>query len=233
MSDTPPRSPLDLLERFGTDEAHLGAGTRLVEIHTMGGLLSLLWQGDPTAESVVVCCAGANGGFLGPMGGFFVALGRRLADLGIATVAVDYRRPDKPDRCLLDVAATADLAMRQGARRFVFVGHSFGGSVAIQAGIALAGFAAGVVTLATQSGGCEGAAALSPTPLLLVHGGADQMLPPESSAMVRSLAGYGELRFLDGADHGLGSHRDELLELLGSWIPDRFADQAAGDDPVA
>ena len=225
MTDDPPgRTPLDLLGRLGVNEAKLSPTLRLVETYTGGGMLKLLWHGDPAAEEVVLLGGGGMGGFLGPAHGLYLHLGAELARHGIAAIGIDYRRPGNLDKCLLDVAATADWAMRSGARRFVCVGHSFGGAVAVQAGTTLRGFCAGVVTLATQSAGCEVADLLGDVPLLLVHGDRDEVLSPNDSAMVRSLAGHGELRLYPGAGHQLDEVHLELRKLLLDWIPARFAD---------
>jgi pimeloyl-ACP methyl ester carboxylesterase len=222
--DAPAKTPLDLLGRLATDEARLAPGLRLVETYTMRGMLKLLWHGDPAAEEVVLLGGGGMGGFLGPAHGLYLHLGSELARLGVGTVCVDYRRPSDPDSSLLDVAATADWAMRSGARRFVCVGHSFGGAVAVQAGATLRGFCAGVVTLATQSAGCEMAGLLEGVPLLLVHGERDEVLAPTDSAMVRSLAGHGDLRLYPGAGHQLNEVHREVRSLLLDWIPARFAE---------
>jgi pimeloyl-ACP methyl ester carboxylesterase len=228
--DAPARTPLDLLGRLSVDEAQLAPGMRLVESYTMRGMLKLLWHGDPTAEEVVLLGGGGMGGFLGPAHGLYLHLGRELARHGTGVVAVDYRRPSDLDLSLLDVAATADWAMRQGARRFVCVGHSFGGAVAVQAGTTLRGFCAGVATLATQSAGCEVAGQLGDTPLLLVHGERDEILSPQDSMMVRSLAGHGEVQLYPTAGHQLNEVHTEVRKLLLDWIPARFADFRRAQD---
>jgi pimeloyl-ACP methyl ester carboxylesterase len=137
---------------------------------------------------------------------------------------VGYRRPNDLERCTHDLVAVADLAGRGGARRFVTMGHSFGGAIAVRAGIMLHEHCAGVVTLATQSAGCEVAAALADTPLLLFHGDRDELLPPFASEMVHSIAGgHGELVLLPGAGHLLSEAHDVLRERLLEWIPARLA----------
>jgi pimeloyl-ACP methyl ester carboxylesterase len=113
--------------------------------------------------------------------------------------------------------------VRTGARRIVTMGHSFGGAVAVQLGIVLGEHCAGVVTLSTQSAGCEDGAALGDTPLLLLHGDRDEILPPDTSAVVRALVGHGELVILPGAGHLLTEAHDELREILGEWIPTHLA----------
>jgi fermentation-respiration switch protein FrsA (DUF1100 family) len=204
-----------------------GAGTeRLehVEVFTMGGLLTLLRHGDPTSPAVALLCGGAMGGLLGPAGGLYHDLGRTFASLGIATVRVGYRQPGELGSCLLDLMAAADLSARTGAERFVVVGHSFGGAVAVNAGIALGDHCRGVVTLSTQSAGCERAERLT-APLLLLHGDHDEILPAFVSEAVQQLASQApsELVVLPGTGHLLTEAHGELRARLGEWIPARLS----------
>ena len=186
-------------------------------------LLTLLWHGDTEAESVLVTCGGGMGSLLGPAGSLYARLGDDLwAEHGIATVRVGYRRPNHFMPCVHDVASACDIASRSGGRRFVTMGHSFGGAVAIQAGIVLADHCHGVVTLATQSAGCEDAARLR-APLLLFHGDLDSILPADTSFVVQALTGHGEVVILDGEDHLLRGAADALHARLMTWIPDRLA----------
>jgi predicted esterase len=222
MSTDAPRSPLDLLQALALQERELAPDVRHLEIYTMRGLLTLLWHGPRDAEDVVLTCGGGMGGMLGPADGLYQDLATTFADDGIGTVRVGYRTPNDLSRCVHDVAAAADLAGRAGARRFVVVGHSFGGAVAIQAGVVLGEHCRGVVTLSTQSAGCEDAAALQ-APLLLFHGTEDEILPAETSAVVQMLAGRGEVVLLPGDGHLLSKSADELRDRLFAWISERFA----------
>ncbi len=227
MAEGSVRSPLELLDVMGIVEAEASPGLRHLEVYCPDGLLTLLWHGPREAADVVITLGGAIGGLLGPARALYLRLGENLTDEGIAVMRVHYRRPGIIERCLLDAAAAADLAAREEGRRFIFMGHSFGGAVAVQAGIALGEHTAGVVGLATQSAGCENAAALGATPLLLMHGGQDQILPVQASEAVRALAGGGELVVYPDADHGLASVADEIAATLAEWIPARFAEHAA------
>ncbi len=217
-----PRSPLDALGALASQEVEVTEALRHLEVYTMAGLLTLLWHGDPAAARVVVMCGGAMGGLLGPAGGLYHDLGTRFAADGIGTIRVGYRQPNDLRACVHDLLAAAELAARHGGERFVTVGHSFGGAVAIRAAIALGDDAAGVVTLSTQSAGCEDAGRLGATPLLLLHGERDELLPPETSHMVQALAGTGEVVILPGTGHLLSEAGDDLRDRLGSWIPARF-----------
>lgn len=218
------RSPLELLGVLGIQDVEIGPDLHHLEIYTLRGLITVLWHGPDDIHDAVVACGGAMGGLLGPANGLYHHLGTALVERSIGTLRVGYRRPNDLDACVHDLAAVADLAWHHGARRFVTMGHSFGGAVAIQAGIVLGAHAVGVVTLSTQSAGCEDASQLGEVPLLLLHGEHDEMLPPETSFIVRELAGHGELVILPGAGHGLVEAGDELRARLLDWIPARFED---------
>jgi uncharacterized protein len=216
------RSPLEALGALAAQEVEVTDGLRHLEVYTLGGLLTLLWHGDLENEHVVLACGGAMGGLLGPAEGLYHDLGVRFAEQDIGLVRVGYRKPNDLGACVNDLMAVAELAARRGARRFVTMGHSFGGAVAIQAGIALGDDTVGVVALATQSAGCEAAKRLTGTPVLLFHGERDELLPPQASELVQMLTG-GELVVFPDAGHLLTEVGDELRERLGTWIPARFA----------
>ena len=218
------RSPLDLLEALTVQEVEIAPDLRHLEIYTLRGLLTLLWHGPVDANDVLVTCGGGMGSLLGPAEGLYHDLGVAFAARGIGTVRVGYRKPNDLPRCVHDVAAAADLAGRRGARRFVVMGHSFGGAVAIQVGAVLGTHCRGVITLSTQSAGCEVAAELGETPLLLLHGTNDEILPPETSTVVQMLAGHGEVVLLPGNGHLLSQSAVEVQERLAAWIPKQFVD---------
>ncbi len=165
-----------------------------VEMYTMRGLVTLLWHGPRDAHDVVLMCGGAMGGLLGPADGLFHDLGVTFAEPGHRHHPGRLPAPQRP-RPLRDRRGRRGRRGRAGSApdRFVVVGHSFGGAVAINTGVALGRHAAGVVALSTQSAGCESADLLDDSPLLLVHGDADELLPPMASEIVRMIAGHGEL----------------------------------------
>ncbi|HEV7733158.1 MAG TPA: alpha/beta hydrolase [Candidatus Binatia bacterium] len=224
--------PLDRLRVIAKQDVLITPGLRHIEGFTFEGLLTFLWHGDPTNERVVLMCGGALGGLLGPAEALYHELGETFAAAGIGTIRIGYRKPNDLDACVLDVAGAADLAHRNGARRFVVMGHSFGGAVAVNAGIALRPMVAGVVTLSTQSAGCEGAAGLRGRPLLLLHGDRDELLPVMASQAVQALAGSGEVVVLPGAGHLLVEAAADLRTRLGQWIPDVLSRPVTGDADV-
>jgi alpha/beta superfamily hydrolase len=217
-------SPLEDLGVLAHQQVELSASLTHHELYSLGGLLTLLWHGDETSPGVVVCLGGAMGGLLGPGGGLYHELGHELAMEGIQTVRVSYRQPNDLARCVHDAAAVAELACRQGGQSVVVLGHSFGGAVAIQLAAVLPAVVHGVVTFATQSAGCEVAGQIPPTtPLLLVHGDRDELLPTDCSFIVREIAGHGDVVVLPGAGHLLAGNGPELLDRLRVWIPEALA----------
>jgi pimeloyl-ACP methyl ester carboxylesterase len=217
--------PLDLLEALARQEVRLAPGLRHLEVYTMRGLLTVLWHGDPDAPGVVVVGGGAMGGLLGPADGFYQWLGEELGTpgSGIGVLRVGWRKPNDIDRCTLDLLAVADLAARAGAVRFVTGGHSFGGAIAVRAGMAMGTWVRGVVTFATQSAGCEEAGGLT-APLLAYHGDRDELLPIMASEVVCQLAGGpAEVVVCEGAGHLLTEAGDLLREQVPAWIRERLA----------
>ena len=219
--------PLDLLEALDVTEVEAGAGVTHVEITTAVGLLGLLCHGRPEGGRALVTCPGVFGGFLGPGRGLFQDVARTLAMLDVYTVRVDYRLPGDLASCVLDVGVAMDLASRRGAERFVLMGHSFGGAVAIQAASVIEVVTA-VVTLATQSAGVVppqfmsgmegGSRLLGDRPLLLVHGDRDELIPAEASDRVREFIGHGEVVRLRGAGHRMVEAGAELHRRLPPWV---------------
>ena len=214
-----------MLEALARQEVTVTSTLRHVEVFTMRGLLTILWHGDPDAESVVVLCGGAMGGLLGPADGFYQWLGDEVATRGsgIGVLRVSWRRPNDIDLCTLDLLAAADLAARAGAERFVTGGHSFGGAIAIRAGMAMGGWTRGVVTFATQSAGCEEAGGLA-APLLAYHGDRDEILPAISSQVVGQLVGGpADVRICQGAGHLLTEAYDQLRAEVPPWLRERLS----------
>jgi hypothetical protein len=217
--------PLDMLEALARQEVTVTPTLRHVEVFTMRGLLTILWHGDPDAESVVVVCGGAMGGLLGPADGLYQWLGDEMATRGsgIGVLRVSWRRPNDIDLCTLDLLAAADLAARAGAERFVTGGHSFGGAIAIRAGMAMGDWTRGVVTFATQSAGCEEAGGLT-APLLAYHGDRDEILPAISSQVVGQLiGGPADVRICRGAGHLLTEAHDQLRAEVPPWLRERLS----------
>jgi len=220
-----PRDPtaLEALHPIATTEVDVTSTLRHREIYTTRGLLAVLWHTPDEAAgrkpAAIVACGGAMGGLLGPGHGLYHELGERWSARGVSLLRASYREPNNLDLCAHDLACGVELARDAGAERVVVLGHSFGGAVAIRTAVVMPRSVVGVVTFATQSAGCEVAAALGDRPLLLFHGERDELLPPESSRMVQALAGGGDVVMLPGDGHLLAKSHDVLIERLDDWLP--------------
>jgi pimeloyl-ACP methyl ester carboxylesterase len=148
--------------------------------------------------------------------------GHSLAEYGVPSIRLSYRAPNDMDSCCVDAAAAVQLLIGSGVDRVVLMGHSFGGAVAIRVAVGLSEMVAGVVTFATQSAGCEIAGGLQGKPLLMFHGDSDSILPAEASEMVRTIAGYGDLRIMEGDDHLLTNSHDHMFEEVLKWLKNIF-----------
>ena len=174
-----------------------------------------------------VWVGGAGGGLDGPARGLYPAACRQLQRLGVAGLRLHYRYPNYLDECVLDTLLGVEFLNREaGVDRIALVGHSFGGAVVITAGV-LSGRVAAVVPMSTQTFGADPAPRVSPRPMLLVHGTNDQVLPDACSRRVYFMAREPkELKLYPGAGHGLDEVREDLLDLLVTWIPERLRQTA-------
>jgi dienelactone hydrolase len=219
-------TPLDALGVIASQDVMITPTLRHAEFFTVRGLLTILWHEPPDVEptqprTAIVACGGAMGGLLGPAQGLYQRLGETWSARGVPVLRVDYRKPNDMDSCCVDVAAAVQLAVvGGGAEHVVLMGHSFGGAVAVRVAVGLTEMVAGVVTFATQSAGCEIAGGLLGRPFLLFHGDRDEILPLESSEVVRAIAGTGELIVCVGDGHLLAQSGDLLMAELESWLPD-------------
>ena len=205
---------------MASQQATLSPSLRQVELYTSRGLLSLLWH-EPIGQARnvgVVMMGGAMGGTLGPGDSLFHVLGEMLADQGVPSLRMSYRKPNDMDRCCIDAAAAVQLLVGSGADSVVLMGHSFGGAVAVRVGVGLSEMVSGVVTFSTQSAGCEVAGGLQGKPLLMFHGDSDSILPLEASEVVKAIAGSGDLHVMHGDDHLLAKSHDTMLDVVLPWL---------------
>jgi len=224
VGQDPLQTPIDVLGIMASSQGLLSPTVRQVEMYTRRGLLSLLWH-EPTelTRNVgIVMMGGAMGGTLGPGTGLYNDLGHYLAEYGVSSIRLSYRKPNDLDSCCVDAAAAVQLLIGSGVDRVVLMGHSFGGAVAIRVAVGLSEMVAGVVTFATQSAGCEIAGGLQGKPLLMFHGDNDSILPAEASEMVRTIAGTGDLRIMEGDDHLLTNSHDHMFEEVLKWLKNIF-----------
>ncbi len=198
------RSP----ERDGIDHVRL--------VTDAGDIPGRLQSAD--GEQAVVWLFGAGGGLGGPAGGLYTRLGERLRLRGVTSLELDYRHPGYLAECVSDVLTGIAYLESLGQRRIVLVGHSFGGAVVIGAG-AISPSVVAVSALSSQSAGAEAVGALSPKPVIFIHGSADEVLPDRCSRDLHARAGEPkELILYPGCRHGLDQCRELLDRDLTNWL---------------
>jgi alpha-beta hydrolase superfamily lysophospholipase len=185
---------------------------------TSEGPIDTRYHAAAAGDVAILWVFGAGGGFFGPAGGLYERLGSRFADEGVASLQVAYRRPGALTHCVLDVLVAVGFLEQFGRARVILVGHSFGGAVVITAG-AQSPNVIGVAALSSQSYGAFGVSEISPRPLLLMHGEADEVLPDTTSRnLYRHAAEPKQLILYPGCSHGLDQCRDELDRDLTAWL---------------
>lgn len=163
----------------------------------------------------------------GPAHGLYPGACHWLQQKGFAGLRLHCRFPNDLPECVLYTLLGVEHLKAQGVEHIVLVGHSFGGAVVISAG-ALSPQVEAVVLMSTQTYGTDAAPKIAPRHLLLIHGGADEVLPDLCSRQVFTRAREPkELVIYPEAQHGLDQCREELLDLLSIWIPDHIATTSA------
>ena len=209
------RSDLNLRGVERRDEAE---GQERLRLLTDAGAVECRWHPAPAGNAAVLWVFGAGGGLGGPAGGLYTRLGQQLRPRGVASLEVAYRHPGRLGECVQDVLLGLAWLAGEGRRRVALVGHSFGGAVVITAGAASEAVIA-VAALSSQARGTEAAAALSPRPLMVMHGTDDEILPDACSRDIYERARQPkELILYPGCRHGLDQCREKLDRDLAGWL---------------
>ena len=200
--------------------------SRIIELDSARGAIRCAWHPAADTEAAVVMVGGGDGGLDGPANALYPDLATDLAARGIAALRLDFRIhtfPGPMDEGVFDVLRGVEFLASEGVRRVGLAGHSFGGAVVIEAGVR-SELVASVATLATQTAGAQRVAELAPTPLLLVHGLADDRLPPDCSRLLHEMAGEPKrLELFEGATHSLRQRREEVRTLVLDWFTETLA----------
>ena len=156
-----------------------------------------------TDNAAILWVFGSGGGLGGPAGGGYERLAGQFLPFDITSLQLDYRRPGYLSHCVEDVLLGVEYLTSLGKNKVVLVGHSFGGAVVISSGI-ISDAVIGVAALSSQSSGAENVSSLSPKPLLLIHGTADEILPDSCSRFIYQNARRPkELILYENCLHGL------------------------------
>jgi hypothetical protein len=169
--------------------------------------------GQAAQRAGIVWVGGTGGGVDGP-NAMYPRLARRLADEGIVSLRLGYRRPLEIEPSLVDCLVGVGFLREEGVGKLGLVGHSAGGAVVITVG-ALIENVATVVALATQAWGTDLAGQLDPASLLLVHGLEDPVLPCACSLDVgRRSDARTKLQLIPDAGHSFEPHEGEVSALV-------------------
>lgn len=190
-----------------------------VTIPSDRGPIAALFHDCEPARGTVLTVAGLSGGFDGPANGLYGDLADALSQRNIALLRLDYRikRTGPIDDGTSDVLAGIHWLQQRDRGPVLLVGHSYGGAIVVRAGLRSSAVA-GVAALATQTAGIEDVAQLSPRSLLLIHGLADDRLPPGLSHAVHARAREPKsLHLLEGVGHSLREQPDAVRSLLLNW----------------
>lgn len=138
--------------------------------------------------------------------------------------------PDDPDPAAWEEAVRAEIVGQEGP--VVLVGHSLGGSVALRVlargDPSWPAAVRGVVTIAAPCWDARDpdwpvvgfglppdvAGALAPLETLLLHGTADELVPPDHADRLRSRLPSAQVRRIEGMDHGAAAHADRIAVAL-------------------
>src|SRR6478672_1878798 len=154
---------------YSVERERAGGSVEDVVLTTASGNIRTRVHPATEANAGIVWVFGAGGGLGGPAGGLYERLGGQLQGQGILSLQVAYRHPGSMQECVEDTLTGVEFVKSFGIERVVLVGHSFGGAVVINAGVASPAVIA-VAALSSQAAGVNGVSRLSPKPLLLMHG---------------------------------------------------------------
>ncbi|WP_426059474.1 alpha/beta hydrolase [Hymenobacter sp. B1770] len=194
-------------------------GVEELTLNTNAGGVPARLHPAPAAAPAVVWVGGSGGGLDGPAWGMYPRLAGQLAAQGIASLRLHYRRPNELENCVIDTLIGVEyLVQQRGYQSVALVGHSFGGAVVISAA-ALSNRVAAVVAMSSQTYGTDLVPQVSPRPLLLVHGEADEILPDACSRNIYVRAQEPkELRLYPECRHGLDECREQVDADVVAWL---------------
>lgn len=193
-------------------------GVEELVLQTNDGTITCRFHRAKDTDKAVVWVGGAGGGLDGPAGGIYPRLALQLLENNIASFRLHYRYPGYLEDCVLDTLLGIEYLKKQNIKRIALVGHSFGGAVVINAG-AVSDAVVGVVPMSSQTYGTSQVGTVSPRPILLLHGTADEILPDACSRDLFERAGEPkDLLLYPGCRHGLDECRDRVDHDLLGWL---------------
>lgn len=196
-----------------------GEPFELVRIDTSRGRIDCHYYMAENVDKGVIMVGGIGGDFDTPADGLYPRLCADLKETGISSLRVSFRYPTELAEAVVDVLVGLEFLKAENLRVFGLIGHSFGGAVVVQAAYNDSSVKT-VVTIATQSYGISPISLLPEnTSVLLIHGEADETLPPSSSVYAYNLAHEPKrIKIYENAGHGLKEVSNDVYAEVRSWI---------------
>ncbi|CAO3420986.1 alpha/beta hydrolase [Azospirillum endophyticum] len=193
-------------------------GFQPVTLETDRGPVDARYYPAPGGELATLWVGGVGGGFDTPARGLYPRLAGDLTADGVASLRLRFRDSRDLEEAVYDVLCGLSFLGHQGIHHVALVGHSFGGAVVIQAAASNRGAVCTVVTLATQGYGTDPVGDLS-CPILLIHGEADEILPPSCSIHVhRKAREPKKLVLVPGTGHALEEASEAVCREVRDWL---------------
>jgi pimeloyl-ACP methyl ester carboxylesterase len=174
------------------------------------------------ASVAVVYVTGVGGDWETPAIQLYPRLCGSLSRMGIDGLRVRYRNPINLFESVFDtVTGITFLKEKHKKKAIGLVGHSFGGAVVVQAGVAASDIVSTIVTLATQSyGAVECISKLKQgVSTLFIHGTHDKVLPVYCSQQVyRHAHEPKKIILYKGAGHGFDEVSEEVYDQIHFWL---------------
>ncbi|MFL5320616.1 MAG: serine aminopeptidase domain-containing protein [Myxococcaceae bacterium] len=195
---------------------------RSSSITTAHGTLWCREWGPRGNDATVLMVGGVGGGFSAPARELYTRLGDALPSESMSALHLQYRHPRELEQCVSDVLEGIRFLKNHGTGRVILIGHSLGGAVVVNAGLASPDVS-GVIALSTQLGGMGEVRHLN-VPVFFIHGTDDDVLPAACSVSAWRMASEPRrLELMDGAGHNLDEAADEVFDHVHRWILDQEA----------
>lgn len=206
---------LNLLEFFIDSKQN---GFHPVSIDTNHGKILCRYYHSPYARNAIIFLGGAGKDWDSPAKKMFPRMAEELMLRKMSSLQICYRHPADIGESTLDTLASIAFLRSQGIGSIGLVGHSFGAAVAIQTA-SVSSSVTTVVTMAAQVFGTDVVQQLFETPILLIHGEQDEVLPYQGSLYVHTLASNPkELVIYPNTGHGLHEASADVYEKVKSWL---------------
>lgn len=195
---------------------------RPLVLDTTGGPMETRLFEAPNAKAAILWLGEAQGEFPSPADGMFDRLAERYQSFGVASLRLQYRNPGDFGGVGLDALVGAFVLQQLQFERVVVVGHGIAATGAVQAGITFP-FVVGVALLAPRGLDAQRAAGLSPTPLLVLHGTEDKVVPTQKSRELMDQAQEPKrIYYYQRTGHEFTESVEAVTEDLTDWLNDQL-----------